>query len=292
MGLMAKTKRGADPFEALSVIQKAIRRGDERLAAAYAYELGTDRKQTRTMVIDYIRQVVIYEDVGPFDPHAVVYAIFAMHAAKEATSRSNADDPKSERWSLPLVNAIVALCRCKKSRLPTHIWALNDEELKTKGLPPVPEWAREAERPDARPWDEAAFVAAITAGQAKESAFAQSLLDAVRAEALPDMPDYAKDMHTVAGKRMGRGIDHFLKNLVMDPKSDEPDPYEGPALELWKGQAAAERKPKPSADAVARSPRARSRPGKSSDENARPGNSAGEGQLDLFKPEPGWEVDG
>lgn len=45
----------------------------------------------------------------------------------------------------------------------------------------------------------------------------------------PEIPDFAKDMHTHMGKKMGRGFDHFVDEgckLVPEP---EPDPY----MEEW-----------------------------------------------------------
>ena len=51
---------------------------------------------------------------------------------------------------------------------------------------------------------------------------------------IPTIPDYALDMHTIRGKAMGRGLDHFRKEgakLVPPPTAD--DPYEGEAYRLW-----------------------------------------------------------
>jgi replication-associated recombination protein RarA len=50
----------------------------------------------------------------------------------------------------------------------------------------------------------------------------------------PTIPDYALDMHTMKGKAMGRGLDHFRKEgakLVPPPTGD--DPYEDEAYRLW-----------------------------------------------------------
>ena len=50
----------------------------------------------------------------------------------------------------------------------------------------------------------------------------------------PEIPDYALDMHTMKGKAMGRGLDHFRKEgakLVPPPTAD--DPYEDEAYRLW-----------------------------------------------------------
>jgi replication-associated recombination protein RarA len=50
----------------------------------------------------------------------------------------------------------------------------------------------------------------------------------------PTIPDYALDMHTMKGKAMGRGLDHFRKEgarLTPPPTAD--DPYEDEAFRLW-----------------------------------------------------------
>jgi replication-associated recombination protein RarA len=53
---------------------------------------------------------------------------------------------------------------------------------------------------------------------------------------LPVLPDYAFDKHTGKGKRMGRGVDHWLKEgCKLAGKSSEPDPYEAEATQFWRG---------------------------------------------------------
>ena len=50
----------------------------------------------------------------------------------------------------------------------------------------------------------------------------------------PTIPDWANDQHTLAGKKLGRGLDHFRKEgakLVPPPTAD--DPYEDEAYRLW-----------------------------------------------------------
>ena len=50
----------------------------------------------------------------------------------------------------------------------------------------------------------------------------------------PEIPDWANDQHTLKGKAMGRGLDHFRKEgakLVPPPTAD--DPYEDEAYRLW-----------------------------------------------------------
>ena len=50
----------------------------------------------------------------------------------------------------------------------------------------------------------------------------------------PTIPDWANDQHTLAGRKLGRGLDHFRKEgarLVSPPTDD--DPYEDEAYRLW-----------------------------------------------------------
>jgi replication-associated recombination protein RarA len=51
---------------------------------------------------------------------------------------------------------------------------------------------------------------------------------------VPEIPDFALDMHTMNGKAMGRGLDHFRAEgakLIPPPTAD--DPYEDEAYRLW-----------------------------------------------------------
>jgi hypothetical protein len=50
----------------------------------------------------------------------------------------------------------------------------------------------------------------------------------------PTMPDWANDQHTLVGKKLGRGLDHFRNEgakLIPPPTGD--DPYEDEACRLW-----------------------------------------------------------
>jgi replication-associated recombination protein RarA len=49
----------------------------------------------------------------------------------------------------------------------------------------------------------------------------------------PEIPDYANDMHTMRGKALGRGLDHFRKEgAKLVPPPTEPDEYEDEAYRL------------------------------------------------------------
>jgi hypothetical protein len=50
----------------------------------------------------------------------------------------------------------------------------------------------------------------------------------------PTIPDFALDMHTMKGKAMGRGLDHFRKEgAKLVPAPTAPDPYIEEAYRLW-----------------------------------------------------------
>lgn len=50
---------------------------------------------------------------------------------------------------------------------------------------------------------------------------------------VPEVPDFVFDMHTLKGRRQGRGLEHFRKESarLMPPASDE---YENEAYIIWK----------------------------------------------------------
>jgi replication-associated recombination protein RarA len=50
----------------------------------------------------------------------------------------------------------------------------------------------------------------------------------------PTIPDWANDQHTLAGKKLGRGLDHFrLEGAKLVPEPTEPDPFIEEAYRLW-----------------------------------------------------------
>jgi replication-associated recombination protein RarA len=50
----------------------------------------------------------------------------------------------------------------------------------------------------------------------------------------PTIPDWANDQHTLAGRKLGRGLDHFRKEgAKLIPPPTEPDPYIEEAYRLW-----------------------------------------------------------
>ena len=54
----------------------------------------------------------------------------------------------------------------------------------------------------------------------------------------PELPDWAFDQHTLKGKAMGRGLDHFRKEgAKLVPEPTEPDLYIEEAYRLWQIKA-------------------------------------------------------
>lgn len=50
----------------------------------------------------------------------------------------------------------------------------------------------------------------------------------------PTIPDWANDQHTLAGRKLGRGLDHFRKEgAKLIPEPTAPDPYIEDAYRLW-----------------------------------------------------------
>ena len=51
---------------------------------------------------------------------------------------------------------------------------------------------------------------------------------------VPTVPDFALDGHTIEGRRMGRGLDHFrTEGTKLVPPAERDDPYESEAFRLW-----------------------------------------------------------
>src|SRR5258707_4953269 len=71
--------------------------------------------------------------------------------------------------------------------------------------------------------------------QAVVSHFAAAIgLRSMLEDFVPTIPDWANDHRTLAGRKLGRGLDHFRKEgakLFPPPTAD--DPYEDEAYRLW-----------------------------------------------------------
>jgi hypothetical protein len=88
------------------------------------------------------------------------------------------------------------------------------------------------------PADGSATPSASCAGRQSHApvATSQPQLDcgrSLRASRRP-IPDWANDQHTLKGKAMGRGLDHFRsEGAKLIPEPTDADPYEDEAYRLW-----------------------------------------------------------
>jgi len=159
-----RTVSGHKLDEAVSALQKEIRRGKEVEAVYWAQEL--EFKYWKYLWTRLL--VICHEDIGIASPSTTMYVEVCRQHYKEMRD--------SGHWeNLPLINAVVAMCRSKKTRLSIslHLKVYEDADLKL------------------------------------------------------EPPDYALDMHTERGRKMGRGIDHFHEEGVqLYPKADNVDQYE------------------------------------------------------------------
>lgn len=145
------TSNGYDFGEVSSAFQKSVRRGLEADALYWAVELDLSG------YAEYLwkrMRIITSEDVGLADPvmPATIYALYELWR----DLKNKKDKHKPER--LPLIHAVLALVRCRKSRVIDH--AICVAYAQHSGRHPIPEWAL--------------------------------------------------DKHTIEGKRMGRGFDHFF----------------------------------------------------------------------------------
>jgi replication-associated recombination protein RarA len=176
--MIPKTLHQKDPFVYLSTMQKAIRRGEERLAMEAACEVAHSSKPFFSMVCNRL-EVIMHEDIGLADMPAVQFAATAIEQA-----RRHFDAEKPGKWRMMVGNAIRALCRASKSREGDHLQAVC-------GVPNL-EWG-----------------------------------------VVPEVPEYAYDMHTRVGRKQGRGLDHFRESSCALVPSPKPDQYEDEAYEIW-----------------------------------------------------------
>ena len=103
------------PFdEAVSALQKSIRRGLEEDAMFWAAEL-------ETRYHDYLwkrLQVISIEDIGIADPQVVLYVAEMRRLYQELRKEYDKEPKKKSRsFRMVLGNAILAMCRAKKSRI-------------------------------------------------------------------------------------------------------------------------------------------------------------------------------
>jgi replication-associated recombination protein RarA len=105
-------------WETISGMQKSVRRGLEVDAGRFFFELAEEGYFSAA--VNRLR-VIMHEDVGLGDPMAIM---FAEDALTRATLWKNDVRGENGAWRLAASNAILALCRAKKSRLADHFQAV------------------------------------------------------------------------------------------------------------------------------------------------------------------------
>ena len=205
------TRNGYEYGEVVSALQKCIRRGREREALAFAFELAEPGDEG-SQIPGYGNglwkrlRIICSEDIGPAWPEgpAVIRALYDNWLeASKASKGGTVGDRANSGWPLFIAHAVILLCRAPKSRL--NDWAC------------IVAWG-EVRAEDG--WH-------------------------------PEIPDVALDKHTARGRKMGRGgrpgWDHFftegtvLEPLVLQPHEDE---YRAEAIEFLVGPEA-ESEPEP-----------------------------------------------
>jgi len=103
------------PFdEVASALQKSIRRGLEEEAMYWAVELEVRHP-------DYLwkrLQIISVEDIGIADPQAVLYVAEMRRLYQELKKEYDKEPKKKSRsFRMALANAVLSMCRAKKSRI-------------------------------------------------------------------------------------------------------------------------------------------------------------------------------
>ena len=168
------TRHGVILFEAVSALQKSIRRGLERDAFTWAVELAS----THESYLWRRLTVIANEDIGLASPETVM--LVNSQRAAWWDMREHGDDPAA---FMILSCTVLAMCRAPKSRLSDH------------------------------------FLCAVVTKNG---------------HAQPEVPDYALDKHTLRGKRMGRGNQHFIEvGAHLENAAKLDDPYAAEARANW-----------------------------------------------------------
>jgi replication-associated recombination protein RarA len=132
MNLLTKD-HGYPLSEAISALQKEIRRGNEEAAMYWALELENGYPQ----YLWHRLEVIVNEDIGPAAPEVIVL----VHTLKRQYMSMIAR-PGQASELLCLSNAILAMCRAEKSRLADNFMTVVQQERAQQGLKlEVPDYA-------------------------------------------------------------------------------------------------------------------------------------------------------
>lgn len=103
-------------FEAISALQKSVRRAEERDAGYWFFWLARASPTGAMAAFNRLR-VIAHEDIGLADPMMMLVALKSVD-----DGASLLRDGKND-WVLCAANAVMALCRAKKCRLSDHFQA-------------------------------------------------------------------------------------------------------------------------------------------------------------------------
>jgi replication-associated recombination protein RarA len=135
--MMPDTVHGLSPMECVSTVQKAIRRGDERLAMEHACELMHSSKPYFSMLCRRL-EIISHEDIDTIGQPWIVP--FVATAVAQAIKWYDADKLGASR--MVIGNAIRMMCRAIKSREGDHFGIAVGLANQIGGFVPViPNWA-------------------------------------------------------------------------------------------------------------------------------------------------------
>jgi replication-associated recombination protein RarA len=198
-----RTKHNYDAYEVVSALHKCIRRGMEEDALYWAYELAKSPNKNHYSWLWQRLKIIASEDIGPADPGMpiLIDVLYRNWKAKKAC----------DLW---YTNAVIALVRSSKSRIVDNAvnMMLTKDALGRWENKPIPEEC----------------VVEANLERAKEPNHTTR----------KNIPGFAMDMHTPAGKRAGLGKRDFYDEGAKLASCKLPDPYEDRAragdLELEK----------------------------------------------------------
>lgn len=108
------TAGGHNMYEAVSALQKCIRRGMEVEAVYWAQEMESNN---RWRYLWQRLQVISHEDIGPANPQAAIFTYLMAKQYEEQRVRG-------KLFTLGLINTVVMLCRSPKSRETDHLLSI------------------------------------------------------------------------------------------------------------------------------------------------------------------------
>jgi replication-associated recombination protein RarA len=133
MAIILKTQNDYLLLEVISALQKEIRRGNERNALYWAFELIPKYEAYLWRRL----QVISHEDIGCGSPLVIIFVRCASADYFDFRSRRGQDGAAK----LALTNAVVLLCRSEKSRLADHLQCVVQDDRERGLRLEIPDYA-------------------------------------------------------------------------------------------------------------------------------------------------------